>query len=109
MACEGVLWERLLEPFLLAALNTEAKQGSADLAGAVVRESLAKGGQACRPRIADPNLAAAFIDPALAYLKAKGAQVRLGRRLKAPGAGGRAVRALDLQRRRGRTGSPATP
>jgi squalene-associated FAD-dependent desaturase len=83
MACSGVLWERLLEPFLLAALNTEAEAGSADLAGAVVRESLARGGQACRPRIADPNLAAAFIEPALAYLEAKGAEVRLGRRLKA--------------------------
>jgi squalene-associated FAD-dependent desaturase len=80
---EGVLWRRLLEPFFLAALNTEAAAGSADLAGAIVRETLAKGGQACRPRIAHPTLAGAFVEPALDYLQAKGVQVRLGRRLRA--------------------------
>jgi squalene-associated FAD-dependent desaturase len=82
MACSGVLWERLLEPFLLAVLNTEPRAGSADLAGAVVRESLAKGGAASRPRIAEPNLSAAFITPALAFLKLRGARTGLGRRLK---------------------------
>lgn len=79
----GMLWERLLEPFLLAALNTEPKSGSADLAGAVVRETLAKGGRAYRPRIADPTLAAAFIEPALKTLEAQScASVRLNRRLR---------------------------
>ena len=67
-----MLWERLLQPFLLAALNTEAEAGSADLAGAVVRETLAKGGQAYRPRIAHPTLAAAFVEPALDYLDGQG-------------------------------------
>ncbi|MGC1301893.1 MAG: hydroxysqualene dehydroxylase HpnE [Caulobacteraceae bacterium] len=80
--CEGVLWERLMEPFLLAALNTEARSGSADLAGAVIRETLAKGGAAYRPRIAEPTLAAAFVEPALTTLRAAGADVRLGRRLR---------------------------
>lgn len=93
---EGVLWDRLLEPFFLAALNTEAAAGSADLAGAVVRETLAKGGQACRPRIAHPTLAAAFVEPALDYLAAKGAPVRLGRRLKAIIDDGRRVTALEF-------------
>ena len=83
MACTGVLWERLLEPFLLAALNTRPQEGSAELAGAVVRESLAKGGAASRPRIAHPNLSAAFIEPALAYLRVRGARVRFSTRLKA--------------------------
>lgn len=96
LAPHGVLWERLLEPFFLAALNTEAVAGSADLAGAIVRETLAKGGQACRPRIAHPNLAAAFVEPALDYLNAKGAQVRLGRRLKAIETEGDKVRALEF-------------
>ena len=81
--CRGVLWDRLLEPFLLAALNTEPKSGSADLAGAVVRETLAKGGRAYRPRIAHPTLAAAFIEPALATLQTRPAtSVRLNRRLR---------------------------
>jgi squalene-associated FAD-dependent desaturase len=77
IACQGALWDRLLEPFLLAALNTEAKSGSAALAQAVIAESLARGGNAYRPRIAHPNLSAAFIEPALAYLAARGATVRL--------------------------------
>jgi hydroxysqualene dehydroxylase len=77
MRCEGPLWERLIEPFLLAALNTEARAGSAVLAGSVVRQSLARGGRAYRPRIATPTLAAALVDPALAFLAAHGAEVRL--------------------------------
>ena len=81
--CRGVLWERLLEPFLLAALNTEPKSGSADLAGAVVRETLAKGGRFYRPRIAHPTLAAAFIEPALKTLEDQtAASARLNRRLR---------------------------
>jgi squalene-associated FAD-dependent desaturase len=82
MACQGVLWERLVQPFLLAALNTEPEAGSADLAGAVVRETLAKGGHAYRPRIAHPTLAQAFVEPALATLEAAGVPLRLGRRLR---------------------------
>jgi squalene-associated FAD-dependent desaturase len=83
MACSGLLWTRLLEPILLAVLNTQPAEGSADLAGAVVRESLAKGGLASRPRIAEPTLAAAFVEPALTYLQARGGEVRLNRRLRA--------------------------
>jgi squalene-associated FAD-dependent desaturase len=79
--CGGPLWERLIEPLMLAALNTEPAQGSAELAGAIVRETLAVGGRAYAPRIADPSLDAAFIAPALAFLAAKGADVRIGRRV----------------------------
>ncbi|HEY1414317.1 MAG TPA: hydroxysqualene dehydroxylase HpnE [Caulobacteraceae bacterium] len=75
--CEGPLWDRLVEPFLLAALNTQAREGSATLAGSVIRQSLARGGNAYRPRIATPTLAAAFVDPALAFLGARGAVVKL--------------------------------
>jgi hydroxysqualene dehydroxylase len=82
MACQGVLWERLMQPFLLAALNTEPEAGSADLAGAVVRETLARGGRAYRPRIAHPTLAEAFVEPAVETLRTAGVEVRLGRRLK---------------------------
>ena len=68
IACKGPLWEKLLHPFLLAALNTEPETASAELAAAVFRETLAKGGRAYRPRIASPTLGAAFIEPALDYL-----------------------------------------
>ena len=80
--CEGALWERLMRPFLLAALNTEPEGASAALAGAVLRETLAKGERAYRPRIAHPTLAAAFVDPALAFLGAKDALVHFGQRLR---------------------------
>jgi len=82
ISCKGALWERLMRPLLLAALNTEPASASAALAGAVIRETLAKGGRACRPRIAHPTLAAAFVDPALSFLAANGALVHLGQRLR---------------------------
>jgi len=82
LECRGHLWDRLLHPFLLAVLNTDPRTGSAKLAGAVIKESLAKGGLAYRPRVAHPTLAAAFVDPALAYLKSKGADIRIGQRVR---------------------------
>ena len=96
LACRGPLWDRLMHPFLLAALNTEPKEASARLAGAIVRETLAKGGQAYRPRIATPTLAASFIDPALRTLEQKGAHVRLGERLRSITFGARDALALEF-------------
>jgi squalene-associated FAD-dependent desaturase len=81
--CEGPLWERLIEPLMLAALNTDPAEGSAELAGAIVRETLAVGGRAYAPRIADPSLDAAFIAPALAFLAGCQADVRIGKRVEA--------------------------
>ena len=49
----------------------------------LLRETLAEGGEAMCPRIAEPSLAAAFVDPALAWLTARGAEVTFGRRLRA--------------------------
>ncbi|MFT3975888.1 MAG: FAD-dependent oxidoreductase, partial [Sphingomonas bacterium] len=62
---------------------------------AVLRESLLLGGRASRPRIAEPSLAAAFVDPALAWLSARNAPVTLGRRLRAIGIEGDRVATLD--------------
>jgi squalene-associated FAD-dependent desaturase len=92
----GFLWRRLMQPFLLAALNTEPADSSAALAGAVLRETLAKGGRFYRPRIAHPTLAAAFVDPALRFLTGKGASVRLSTRLRGLTLGPRGAMALDL-------------
>ena len=83
MACEGRLYDRLWQPLLLAALNTDPPESSAALAGAIIRETLAKGGAACRPLIAADGLAAAFVDPALHWLEARGARVRLEHPLRA--------------------------
>ncbi len=81
--CAGPLWDRLFGPFLLGALNTEPRSASADLAGAVIRRTFARGGHAYRPLIAHPSLSATFVDPALAYLRDRGAEVRLGHRVRA--------------------------
>ena len=69
MACRGPLYDRLWRPVLLAALNTEPAEADARLAAQILRETLAAGGQACRPMVATGGLSAAFIDPALAYLE----------------------------------------
>ena len=82
MNCEGRLYDRLWQPLLLAALNTDPPESSAALAGAIIRETLAKGGAACRPLIATDGLGKAFVEPALAWLEAHGAEVRLERPLR---------------------------
>jgi hydroxysqualene dehydroxylase len=83
LSCKGALWERLLQPFFLGALNTRPEDASAMLAGQLVRKTFLKGGDAYRTRIANPTLAAAFVDPALAYLNSHAARVVLGQRLRA--------------------------
>lgn len=82
ISCSGPLWDRLMRPFLVAVMNTEPEKSSARLAGAVLKETLAKGGRAYRPRIAHPTLASAFIEPALQYLTARRGMVHLGQRLR---------------------------
>jgi squalene-associated FAD-dependent desaturase len=81
LRCEGTLWERFLRPLFVSVLNTPPEEASADLAGAVMRETFAKGGRSIHPRVATPSLAAAFVDPALERLRRSGADIRLGRRL----------------------------
>jgi hydroxysqualene dehydroxylase len=81
MRCNGPLWDRLLRPLFLAVLNVEPRDATAELAAAVVRDTLAAGGQACRPLAARNGLSSAFIDPALRLLQHGGADIRLGSRL----------------------------
>ena len=83
IACEGPLYRRLWQPLLLAALNLDPPEGAARLAGAVIRETLTKGGRACRPLVAAAGLSAAFVEPALRYLASRGATVAFDRRLRA--------------------------
>jgi squalene-associated FAD-dependent desaturase len=94
--CTGPLYERLWRPVLLAALNAEPREASARLAGAVLRESLARGGAACRPLVAADGLGAAFIDPALSYLERHGAAVQFGHQLRRFDFAENRVRALDF-------------
>jgi squalene-associated FAD-dependent desaturase len=80
--CEGALYQRLVQPLLLAALNVDPPEGSAGLAGAVVRETLLAGGQACRPLIARDGLSAVLVEPAIELLKGNGAEIHFGHELR---------------------------
>jgi hydroxysqualene dehydroxylase len=94
--CKGPLYDRLLHPLLLAALNTEPAAGSAKLAAAVIRETLFAGGRNYRPLFARDGLSAAFVEPALHYIEAKGGSVVFGERLRAFTFEGARVSALDF-------------
>jgi squalene-associated FAD-dependent desaturase len=83
ITCAGLLYDRLARPLFLAVLNTDPKEASAALAAAVLRETVAAGGRACRPLIARDGLGPVFIEPALHFLARRGVPVRFGRRLRA--------------------------
>jgi squalene-associated FAD-dependent desaturase len=96
IACQGVLYRRLVEPLLLAALNIDPPHGSAKLASAVIRETLAAGGRACRPLVARDGLGPTLIEPALACLQQRGAIVRLEHQLRGLRLAGGRVETLDF-------------
>jgi hydroxysqualene dehydroxylase len=93
--CQGTLYQRLVQPLLLAALNVDPPEGSAGLAGAIVRETLLAGGQACRPLIARDGLSAVLVEPAIKLLQGKGASIQFGHELR--GFGSSANRVNELQ------------
>ena len=94
--CRGPLYEKLVEPFLLATLNNAPPQASAQLAATLLRETIAAGGGACRPLIATEGLSTAFVDPALDWLKAHGATVQFGHELHGIDFAGARAAALDF-------------
>lgn len=77
------LYHRLWEPLLVSALNTDPQQACAQMAWAVMRETLARGGRACRPLIAAHGLSRAFVDPTIDFLEGRGVELRFGHRLRA--------------------------
>ncbi|VVE41325.1 hydroxysqualene dehydroxylase HpnE [Pandoraea terrigena] len=85
MRCPPALYQRLIHPLFLAVLNADPAEGSAQMAAAVIRETLAAGGKACHPLIASDGLDASFVTPALAFLEAKGARVMMQHRVRTLG------------------------
>lgn len=77
MPCTGPLYERLIAPLFLAALNVAPLHGSGRLAGTLVRETLALGGKACRPLIAPDGIGNVLIEPAIGYLRERGVTIAL--------------------------------
>ncbi|MBB4197932.1 squalene-associated FAD-dependent desaturase [Rhodoblastus sphagnicola] len=91
----GDMARRLWDPIFVSALNTAPEEASATLAATIVRETFARGGDACRPVVAD-GLSAAFVDPALDFLRGKGARVKFGAKLRGLAFEGGRVAALDF-------------
>jgi squalene-associated FAD-dependent desaturase len=79
----GALYKNLLEPLAIAALNTMPGIASAAPLKTVIAETIERGGAHSIPRFPAIGLSESFIDPALAYLTAKGADIRLGSRVTA--------------------------
>jgi hydroxysqualene dehydroxylase len=96
MSCTGPAYEQVMRPLLLAALNTDPSGASSDLARAVVRESIAQGGAACRPYLVPGGLSAAFVEPAIGYLRGHGGAFRFGHQLRRCGVTADAVTELDF-------------
>jgi squalene-associated FAD-dependent desaturase len=82
------VWNLLARPLLRAMLNADPSEASAELAAGLLRETVAQGGQACRPLIARSGLSHAFVEPALRLLQYGGAEIRLGSRVAAVGVSG---------------------
>jgi squalene-associated FAD-dependent desaturase len=91
-----LLFRRLWEPVAVAALNTSAEAGSALLFWRILRETLGRGAEACRPLMPREGLSESLVDPALARLRATGAEIRFGARLRGIGFEGSRVTNLDF-------------
>jgi squalene-associated FAD-dependent desaturase len=89
-------FRRFWEPLAVGVLNASADEGEASLLWPVLMETFAKGEAACRPRMARRGLSETFVDPALAFLVGRGAEVRFNRRLKALAFGEKRVDALEF-------------
>ncbi len=79
----GRLYRDLLEPLAIAALNTMPEVAAAAPFATVVAESLERGGAATIPRWPAIGLSESFVDPALDWLRARGADIRFGSRITA--------------------------
>ncbi len=78
-----MFYHRLIEPLAIAALNTPPDIASARLLNAVMRETLFRGGSACIPAVPREGLSESLVDPAVAWLQARGCRVATGRRVAA--------------------------
>jgi squalene-associated FAD-dependent desaturase len=77
----GALYNKLLKPMAISALNTMPEEGCARALASVMAETLERGGYASLPRWARVGLSETFIDPAIDWLRAHGSEVRFGERV----------------------------
>jgi hydroxysqualene dehydroxylase len=90
------VYRRFWEPLAVAVLNTPPTEACARLLWPVFAETFALGADACRPLIARQGLTDSFIDPALATLRERGADIRFGHRLRSLSKSGSVVTELHF-------------
>lgn len=83
IAGRGPLWRAFWEPLTLAAINAVPARASARLLWRVVAETFLRGGRHARPMLAPRGLGPALVDPGVAWLAARGVEIRYGRVLRA--------------------------
>jgi squalene-associated FAD-dependent desaturase len=93
----GAAWKRFWEPLTLAALNVSPDRASAALLWPVLRETFLRGELHCRPLLAPRGLGAALVEPAEAWLAARGEPIRFGRKLRRVDCAGARAVALVFQ------------
>jgi len=76
-------YRRVIAPFAVAALNTPPELALARLLAAVMRETLFRGGSACIPAVPREGLSESLVDPAVAWLAARGCELVTSRRVTA--------------------------
>ncbi len=81
ISTSGALYNKLLKPLAISALNTMPEEASASALQYVLSETLERGGYATLPRWARIGLSETFIDPAIDWLRAHGAEIRFGERV----------------------------
>lgn len=74
-------YRRLIEPLAIAALNTPPDVALLRLLSAVMQETLFQGGRACLPAVPHEGLSESLIDPAVAWLTARGGTMMTSRRV----------------------------
>jgi squalene-associated FAD-dependent desaturase len=99
------LYRKLLEPLAISGLNTMPEEALASLLWAVVEGSLLRGGSACEPLVPREGLSESLVDPAIAFLAARGSALRTGARVSALDITGGRVAALALPWGRVETGA----
>ena len=76
------LYRVLWEPLAVSALNTPVEEASASGFRAVLSRTLLRGGAASKPLVAKQDLGNTFVEPAIAFLAARGCEPQYGSRLK---------------------------
>lgn len=96
----SILRQRLWEPFSTAVMNTGPDDAAAQPLGRALLQVFGLGETGCRAWVAAHGLSAAFVDPTLLRLRARGADFRSGWRLARVHTAKNAVTALEFDEER---------